>query len=99
MKTICLTLTLLLATACSTVTMTAKGTARLSTAPNHTERLPFFLLGVVGSHTIDGRAICEGKKIQQIQTKEYFLDGFLTFITLGIYSPRVLQVWCDGSKA
>ncbi len=99
MKIFFLSVTLLLATACSTVTITAKGSSKRSTAPTYSERKPFFLGGLIGEANIDAKAICNGKNIQQIQTKEYFLDGFLNVITLSIYSPRVVQVWCEGGKA
>lgn len=99
MRTILIALTFLLATACQTVTMTQRGTAKMSTTPTYNERLPFFLFGLIGEHTIDARAVCGGKDIKQMQTKFYFLDGFLEVITIGIYAPRVVHIWCDGSAA
>jgi len=100
MRILSLVMALLLATACQTVTITREGTSKRSTPPDHTQRLPFYLFGIVGEHTIDARGVCNGKQVQQMQTKYYFLDGFLQAITIGIYSPRVVHVWCDErSKA
>ena len=46
---------------CSTVTVRPQGGSRLETAPTHTEKVHFFLYGLVGEGNIDVRAMCGDK--------------------------------------
>jgi hypothetical protein len=90
---------LLLLTACSTVTLTPKGQAKYETSPTYQERLPFFLAGIIGEKEIDVKEMCGKRSIRQIQTQNTFMDSFLSIVTLSIYSPRTVRVWCDEGGA
>jgi hypothetical protein len=85
----------LLMSGCSTVTIRPQGGEKLRTAPTYSDSKAFFLFGKIGTHHIDVKEICGERKVAQMQTQGTFLDGFLGFITLGIYAPRTAKVWCE----
>lgn len=82
-------------TGCSTITTRYEGTAKLSSSPTYEKSKPYFLWGLVGEHHINVKELCGDKKVSQMQSQDTFLDGFLGFITLGIYLPRTAKVWCE----
>lgn len=87
-------------TACQTVTISPKGkTIRYSSTPQYQETQNFFLFGLIGESTVNLRSVCPGRAIKQMQTQKTFLNGFLTVITLGIYTPRTASVWCKRKRA
>ncbi len=79
---------------CSTVTVTPEGSRKRSDAPTHEERLNYFLWGLVGEPTVDVRAMCQDRAPVEMQAQSTFVDSLLTLITLGIYAPRSVRVWC-----
>ncbi len=83
---------------CSTVTYRDKGTAKIDADPDYSSMESYFLWGLVGEHHIDAKAACNGGSPRQLQAQSTFLDGFLSFITLGIYFPRHANVWCGGKS-
>jgi Bor protein len=80
---------------CSTVTIQPKPIPKLVSSPTYQESKSFYLNGLVGKSTIDTKAVCDGKNVKQMQTQLTFLDGVLTLITLGIYAPHTVKVWCE----
>lgn len=80
---------------CSTVTIHPKTSHKLATPPSFEKSEPFFFWGLKGEHRIDVREVCKDKLVKQMQSQETFVDGFFTIITLGIYSPHSIKVWCE----
>ncbi len=85
-------------TACSTVTIRDKGTKKIASNPTYESSEAFFLWGLVGEKHIDVTKICGNMPAQQIQAQRTFVDGFLGLITLGIYMPRSVKIWCEKEK-
>ncbi len=55
----------------------------------------FFVSGIGQQKTANAAEICGGvEKIAQIETETTFLNGFLSLITYGIYTPRDARVYC-----
>jgi hypothetical protein len=86
---------------CATVTIRPEGGAKTSAKPDYQKTKPYFFWGLAKTHTIDVAEICEDKGVEQIQSQQTFMNGFLTTITLGIYSPKTAKVWCkmEGEAA
>lgn len=82
--------------ACSTVTITEKGIAKLDSHPTYEDSRPFYLWGLVGEERVDVKTICQGRSAKQVQAQDTFLDSFLGIITIGIYRPRTAKVWCNS---
>jgi hypothetical protein len=55
----------------------------------------FFLNGIGQEQEINAAQVCGGAdKIAKVQVQQTFLDGLLTGITFGLYSPRDARVFC-----
>lgn len=88
-------LLLLGATSCSTIHFVRDPQSRTYTEPVYSSSKEFFLWGLTGpTHDIYADRICLGKDIDQIATTYTPKDFFFNLITLGIYSPRSVQIWC-----
>lgn len=81
--------------ACSTVTIHPGSDLKLATAPTHEERKNFFLWGLVGEHRVDVQQVCGQQSVEQMQSQATFVDGLLGAVTLGIYAPHSVKVWCE----
>ncbi len=79
---------------CSTVTMNPEVSGKLATSPTYEARKQFYFWGLAGEHRVDVTKVCGDKKVTQMQSQQTFLDGLLGGITLGIYAPHTVKVWC-----
>jgi hypothetical protein len=61
---------------------------------DHDQWNSFFLWGLVGQETLDVRQFCAGGQVAQVRTGANVLTGLVSFVTLGIYAPRMAYVWC-----
>ncbi len=57
------------------------------------ETKKFYLFGLVGEHTLIMKDYCK-KGVSHIREQNTFGDSFVTAITLGIYAPRTIQIYC-----
>ena len=86
-------------TACQSVTVIKDGGSFTEGEPTYQKSLPYFIFGAVGKRDVYVDHICNGKTPAQFQAQTTFLDGFLGFITIGIYTPRSVKVWCTNGEA
>jgi hypothetical protein len=85
-----------LAQACSTVMYVRTPESRIYTGAVYASSRPFFFFGLVGpTQDIFVHEICLGKEADQISTEYTSSDFFKTLVTLGIYSPRTVKIWCQ----
>lgn len=84
-----------LAGGCATITIQPVAINKIASPPTHQESRAFFLWGLVGEQRIDVKSACGDRQLLQMQSQQTFLDGLLTGITLGLYSPHSVKVWCD----
>lgn len=84
----------LMLSACSAVTIQPQQVAKLSAKPSYQDSRPFFMWGLVGEQRVDVKEVCGEQSVVQMQSQQTFTDGALGFITLGIYSPHTIRVWC-----
>lgn len=96
MKKLVLVGALLSLAACSSVTIQPEKISKLSTQPTYQDSRPFFLWGLVGDERVDVKQVCGSSKVLQMQSQATFTDGLLGGITLGIYAPHTVKVWCDN---
>lgn len=83
-----------LAVGCHKATYTT-GPAPSSTATAKTKA--FYLWGLVRKHEIDVTQVC-GNEAAWFQNRQTFLNGFLSAITLGIYTPRKFEIRCAATS-
>lgn len=82
--------------ACSTILFVRSPERRIYTDAVYESSKPFFLFGLVGDeYDIYADRICLGKDIDQVAI-EYTPNNVLTgILTLGIYTPRTVKIWCQ----
>jgi hypothetical protein len=54
----------------------------------------YYFLGFVGDPVVNVQKICMDQKPYGLKRFKSPEDGFLTAITLGIYAPVTVRVWC-----
>ena len=96
MKTyILLFIFLFLISSCQTVTISPDGKKTiLSSNPTYEESQNFFL-GGLGESNINVEEICRERPVKQMQTQQTFVNGLVSLVTLGIYTPRTAKIWCE----
>lgn len=94
MKKLCLPiLATLLFTGCATQTYYVNGNGNSS--PDREKSQAFFISGIGQEKEMNASEICGGSdKVHKVQSKLTFLDGLLSSITWGIYTPRTAKVYC-----
>ncbi|MCS6837361.1 MAG: Bor family protein [Bdellovibrionaceae bacterium] len=91
---ILLSLVAALVSSCTTVTISSREKYRLSSEPTYQASLGFWLGGLVGEKEFDVVEACNGANPLQVQTQHTATDVLIFMVTLGIYSPRSVRVWC-----
>ncbi len=82
----------ILMASCATQTVTLRDGA---TATTQEERQQFFINGLGQEQKRDAAALCGGAdRVATIQVYRSFMDGVLSAITLGIYSPAQAKISC-----
>lgn len=90
---------LLMLSACSSVTIQPQQVAKLSAKPSYQDSRPFFMWGLVGEQRVDVKQVCGDQTVVQMQSQQTFTDGALGLVTLGIYAPHTIKVWCGEQQA
>ena len=81
---------------CATVTISPKDQAKLESTPDYENSLDFFFWGLApAENEVAVDEIC-GSEPRQMQAQTTFVDGLIGGLTLGIYAPRTVKVWCEG---
>ena len=63
--------------------------------PAYDEMQDYFLYGIGQEQNIDAASICGGPdKVAWVERQYTFLNGFLEFLTSGIYTPEQTRVFC-----
>lgn len=64
-------------------------------APTHDNSQSFWVGGIGQSEEIDAAKVCgDASKVQRVETQMTAGNVGLTILTLGIYSPRQVRVYC-----
>ena len=84
-----------LLTGCAKATIRPDGGDRILTErADYDESESFFLWGLAGTGEVNLNRVCDGKKVEQMQTQFAPGDTIVTLLTIGIYSPKTARVWC-----
>ena len=85
----------LLMAGCSTITIHPETTQKRVSKPSYEETKKFYLGGLIGEERVNVAEVCGDKSVKQMQSQQTFKDGLLGFLTLSIYSPHTVKVWCE----
>ena len=77
------------------VTVRSHGAKRLTTTPTYEKTEHFFFRGLVGEGHVDVASVCGQGSMIQMRTQNTFADGLLQLLTIGIYAPSHIRVWCE----
>lgn len=80
---------------CSSVTIHPKQNIKYASHPTYEESFDFFLWGLIGEERVNVKNICQEKTATQMQSQATATDVILTILTLGIYAPHSVKVWCE----
>ncbi|ADN75505.1 Bor family protein [Ferrimonas balearica DSM 9799] len=83
-------------TGCSTVTIKPDPTVVVNKTPSYEDSRHFFFWGLAGEERVNVSEVCEGQPAQ-MQSQQTFLDGLFGGLTLGIYAPHSVKVWCQDT--
>ncbi|MFK8050950.1 MAG: Bor family protein [Halioglobus sp.] len=86
---------LIAVSACSSVTIRPEGGEKDTSAPSYMDSKPFYFWGIKGEHEVDVNELCEGAEVSQMQTVMTSSDWMFGYLTLFIYSPRTVKIWCE----
>lgn len=63
----------------------------------HDQWTDFFLFGLVGNESFDVQQFCDNRPIAEVKTGGNFATSLVSYLTLGIYTPRKVYVTCAAS--
>lgn len=95
MRIFLISLLLIVLAGCSAVTIQPQKIAKLTSEPTYQDSRPFFMWGLVGEQRVDVKKVCGEQTVVQMQSQQTFTDGALGLVTLGIYAPHTIKVWCQ----
>ncbi len=79
--------------ACKTVTITEGDLEEITSEATYESSESFFLFGLIGEVHVYLPQQCP-KGVFQVQTGMSFVDGLLSTVTLFIYTPKTVRLWC-----
>lgn len=65
------------------------------TVPTYEGTNHFIFWGIGQTKVINPKDVCGTRKIRAIESHYSFLQGLLTILTYGIYSPRGYAIYCE----
>ena len=68
-------------------------------AEAHEQWTNFYIFGLVGSQDFDVHEFCPSGDPAIVMTGGNFATGFVSVITLGVYTPRKVYVTCAANRA
>ena len=80
---------------CSTITIHSKQSGKFTTAPTFQKSNNYYFWGLIGEYRFNVKEICNEKEVLQIQSQATLKNLLFSFITLGIYSPHSIKIWCN----
>ncbi len=65
-----------------------------ASTPSYVDHFDSYLVGFVGRNTVNINKVCIDQKPLALRRLRSFEDAFLTGLTVGIYTPTTIKVWC-----
>lgn len=83
----------ILLTGCAQQTFTVNSGVALT--PRQTQTQHFFFNGIAQQKSLDAAAVCGStEKVAKVEVEQTALNGLVSAVTFGIYSPREARVYC-----
>ena len=66
-----------------------------NSTPSYNKMQYFFVSGIGQEQEVNAAEVCDGAdKIAKVQTQQTFLNGLLSNLTYGLFTPRQIRVYC-----
>ncbi|GHU26778.1 hypothetical protein FACS1894152_2110 [Bacilli bacterium] len=62
--------------------------------PTESKPAHFFVGGIGQKDTVNPETICGKGNVAYVEAQQSFIDGLLTSVTSGVYSPRTFNIYC-----
>jgi hypothetical protein len=82
---------------CQNVTIKPSSDIVVRDTPNYQDTRNFFFWGLMGEERVNVTEVCNDERVAQMQSQQTFVNGLLGAITLGIYAPHSVRVWCEDA--
>lgn len=79
---------------CGSTPVVLDGKYRHGTKPAYVDYFDYYVFGLVGHPTVNVQKACVDQKPLAVQRYFSVEDGVISFVTLGIYTPMTVRVWC-----
>lgn len=80
---------------CANTRFNVTGEITPSSQPKYEERQNYFISGLGQMKTVDATRICGGaEKVSAVAKEMTFIDGLISFVTFGIWTPETTRVYC-----
>ena len=79
------------------MTIKPQGDVAVRDTANYQQTRDFFLWGLVGEARVNVGEVCRDQGVAQMQSQATFVNGLLAALTLGIYAPHSVKVWCEDA--
>lgn len=66
--------------------------------PNYSERQSFWLYGIGQKQDVDASKYCKNTGVERVEVEHKFSDVLFRLLTLGIYTPRSLEIYCKAGN-
>jgi len=84
----------LLLTGCMSTQVALDSRFQPSQPPAYEDYFDYYWFGLSGNSTVDLQKVCVDQKPYGFRRLRSLQDGFIGIITLGIYTPVTVRVWC-----
>jgi hypothetical protein len=82
-------------TGCSAQTIHTAGSEPVAAVPaDHQQRIAFYAFGTLGEQHVQLTQYCLQGKTVQLQLQSSALDVASCVVSVGIYCPQTLSIWC-----
>ncbi len=66
--------------------------------PSYEDYFDYYLFGLIGKHSISLSAVCMDQKPLGFHRITSFEDSAISAVSLGLYTPLTVQVWCGDKQ-
>ena len=94
MRTIFLTLAVALLSGCMSTRVVFSEKWNPRAKPSYVDYLDYYWVGLKGDPVVALQNVCMDQRPQAFQRIKSSEDAIIAIVTLGIYSPATVKIWC-----
>lgn len=68
--------------------------------PDYSKNLNYFAFGALPlKQTVSINKVCGNESFRQAYVSHHFWQSLVSIVTIGIYTPRTIEVWCGPIRS